>query len=69
MCLHINNEKTEDLTSDELKCLLKEIEKCSHSHAGPMMEMALYSGLRRGEMFRLQWNDINFDRGFIRCKK
>ena len=30
-----------------------------------MMLMALYSGMRRGEMFKLKFDDINFRRGFI----
>ncbi len=61
----VNNIKTEDLTPDELKRLLKAIAENNHPHAGPMMKLALYSGLRRGEMFKLQWRDIDFERGFI----
>jgi integrase len=29
------------------------------------MLMALYTGMRRGELFKLKWNDIDFERGFI----
>jgi len=29
------------------------------------MKMALFSGMRRGELFKLKWEDIDFDRGFI----
>ena len=29
------------------------------------MRMALFTGMRRGELFKLQWQDIDFDRGFI----
>ena len=32
------------------------------------MLTALYSGIRRGEMFKLQWKDIDFDRGFIHLR-
>ena len=28
--------------------------------------MALYTGMRRGELFKLRWKDIDFDRGVIR---
>ena len=28
--------------------------------------MALYTGMRRGELFKLKWEDVDFDRGFIR---
>jgi integrase len=64
----LNNEKTEDLTSDELKRLLKEISTSTHPQAGPMMQMALYSGIRRGEMFKLTWNDVKFNRGFVHIR-
>ncbi|WP_304511559.1 tyrosine-type recombinase/integrase [Desulfobacula sp.] len=30
-----------------------------------MMKMALYTGMRRGEMFKLQWKNVNLDTGFI----
>lgn len=64
----VNNLKTEDLTPKQLKKLLKVIEKDTHEQAGPMMLMALYTGMRRGEMFRLEWRDIDFDRGFIKLR-
>ena len=57
--------KTEDLTPVQLKALLTAIEKDTHEQAGNMMLMALYCGLRRGEMFKLQWSHIDFQRGFI----
>ena len=30
--------------------------------------MAIYTGMRRGELFKLQWQDIDFERGFIRAE-
>ena len=32
------------------------------------MLMALYTGMRRGELFRLKWQDIDFERGFIHIR-
>lgn len=61
----INNEKTEDLTDDQLVSLLTAIEEDTHPQAGDMMLMALYTGIRRGELFKLKWKHINFDREFI----
>ena len=61
----INNIKTEDLTREELKRLLQAISDDGNPVAGPMMLCALYTGLRRGSMFKLKWSDINFERSSI----
>ena len=61
----VNNITTEDLTPDQLKRLLNVIEEDAHPQAGAMMKLALYTGMRRGEMLRLKWKDIDFEKGFI----
>lgn len=64
----VDNIKTEDLDAAQLKKLLETIEKSKHPHAGQLMKMALFTGMRRGELFRLQWRDVDFDRGFIHLR-
>jgi integrase len=64
----VDNQKTEDLTEKQLKKLMKAIAADDHAQAGPMMLMALYTGMRRGEMFKLKWKDIDFERGFIHIR-
>lgn len=61
----VNNVKTEDLNPEQLKSLLKAIDKADHIQAANMMKLVLFTGLRRGEMFKLKWVDVNFDREFI----
>ena len=61
----VHNLRTEDLSPTQLKQLLNAIENDTHTHAGPLMLMVLYTGMRRGELFKLKWTDIDFDRGFI----
>jgi integrase len=61
----VSNEKTEDLNSDQVRSLLKAIEEDPHPQAGGMLKLALYTGMRRSEIFRLEWKDLDFDRGFI----
>jgi len=61
----VSNLKTEDLNPDQLSRLLEAIENDVHPDAGPMMKMALFTGMRRGEMFKLRWSNIDFDKGFI----
>ncbi len=62
------NTKTEDLNSKQLKRLLQVIEDDDHPQAGPLMKMALFTGMRRGELFKLKWDDVDFDRGFIHIR-
>ena len=64
----VNNLKTEFLTEDQLKALLKAIDEDPHPYAGALMKMALFTGMRRGELFKLQWADVDFERGFIRIR-
>jgi integrase len=59
------NLRTEDLTPDQLKNLLTAIENDTDTQAGDLMKLALYTGMRRGELFRLKWNDIDQNKGFI----
>ena len=64
----VNNLKTEDLTPEQLTRLLTAIDNDPHAHAGDMMKLALFTGMRRGEMFRLRWRDVDFERGFIHLR-
>jgi integrase len=65
----VNNVRTEDLTGEQLSALLAAIEQDSNIQAGNFMKMALFTGLRRGELFRLKWEDLDFDRGFIHLRE
>lgn len=64
----VNNEVTEDLTDEQLSNLLKAIDMDTHPQAGPMMKLALFTGMRRGELFKLKWQHIDFERGYILIK-
>ena len=64
----VDNQKTEDLNPEQLKNLLTAIDNSTDIEAGNIMRLALYTGMRRGEMFKLKWNDIDFQRGFIAIK-
>jgi len=61
----VNNIKTEILSGEQLTRLLRTIDEEPNSNASNMMKLVLYTGMRRSELFRLQWNDIDFERGFI----
>lgn len=65
----VDNAKTEDLTPDQLQALLRILDESENKQVANLMKMALYTGMRRGELFRLQWGDIDFERGFIRIRE
>jgi integrase len=64
----VNNIKTEFLTPRQINKLLQFIDSEPGKPGGAMMKLALYSGLRRGELFRLTWEDVDFRNSFIHVR-
>jgi integrase len=55
----------ENLNDDELKRLLAAIENDTNIDARGILKIALFTGLRRGEIFGLRWQDMDFHNGVI----
>jgi integrase len=64
----VNNVKTEDLSPEQLSSLMEAISQEYDLQASNFMRMAMFTGMRRGELFKLQWDDIDSDRGFIHIR-
>ena len=62
----VDNVKTEDLTKEQLNKLLKILFEYKNKNAANFMLMAYFTGLRRGELYRLQWEHINYEKRFIK---
>lgn len=59
-------QKNEDLTPAQMAMLLQVLDDEPNLAVANMMRLALsITGMRRGEMFKLQRDDIDFHRGFI----
>ena len=61
----INNQVTECLTQDEMKRLTCTLNQWNNQLAAMLVKFAIYTGLRRGELFNLQWDRVDLDGGWI----
>ncbi len=61
----LNNQTTEDLSPEQTKKLTEVLDAEEDQTAANVMRLALFTGMRRGEIFKLRWDDIDFRRGFI----
>ena len=64
----VNNIQTEDLTSEQIDKLLHVLNEESDIQAANLVRFALFTGMRRGEIFNLKWSDINFHKKIIRIR-
>lgn len=60
-----DNQKTEFLTDEELARLLEVLEEWPFRRNAAFVKFALFTGLRRGELFKLKWGDVNFEQGYV----
>ena len=57
------------LTKEEIRRLLLAAEESKARHLSPILVMALDTAMRRGEIFNLRWEDLDFERRAIQVKK
>ena len=61
----LNNQTTEDLSPQQIKKLIEVLDTDKDQTAANVMRLALFTGMRRGEIFKLKWENVDFRRGFI----
>lgn len=65
----VNNEKTEDVTEEQLSRLVAILVSTTDRDAADLMMIALASGMRHAEILRLSWEDVDYERGFITIRE
>jgi integrase len=64
----LDNQITEFLADNELRRLLDTLDKWPFKESAALVKFALFTGLRRGEIFKLSWDDVDYERGIITLK-
>lgn len=63
-----DNEKVEYLTPEETERFLTALKTHSNQEASRMLKLAYFTAMRRGEIFKLQDNDLDFHFNLIRIR-
>lgn len=61
----VDNQKTEVLTDDQLQRFLKALDEEEDQDAAALMRLALVTGMRKGALIALRWEDCDFERNII----
>ncbi|TVQ96332.1 MAG: site-specific integrase [Desulfovibrionales bacterium] len=61
----VKNLKTEYLDRPEVDRLLSAMERCEDWRPVAVLKIAMLTGMRRGEILKLQWRDLDLERGFV----
>jgi len=59
------NDRVRFLEEDEIKKLLD----VSPSYLSNLIKGAIFTGLRKGDLFNLKWSDVNLERGFLNYRE
>jgi len=65
----LDNLRTEFLSDEEADRLLKTLAEWPCRESAAFVKFTLYTGLRRSELFKLTWNDVDFNRGMITLRE
>jgi len=61
----VHNQVVEMLSDDEARRLLEVLDAEENIQVANLLKLAMFTGLRRGSLFRLQWANIDFERKSI----
>jgi integrase len=59
--LKVNNARSRRLSEEEYHSLMQAVEETRNDLIKPLMNFAIETGMRRGEILRLEWADIDYE--------
>jgi integrase len=65
----LDNHVTEFLRDDEVVRLLQTLERWACRLSAAFVKFTLLTGMRRGELFKLTWDDVDFERGMVTLRE
>jgi integrase len=65
----ISNTRKEALTPEECRQLLKACQQGRNPYLYAMVTLAIFTGMRKGEISNLRWENIDFDKNLIHLKE
>ncbi len=66
--IHVDGEKTEVLTDEQMRRLLEALDAEPDQDAAALMRLAMVTGMRKGALLALKWEDCDFERSIIRLR-
>jgi len=61
----VDNQIIETLNREELNRLIKALNESDDIQVAHLMKLALFTGMRKGELLKLKWSDVDYDGGLI----
>jgi integrase len=65
----LDNDRTEFMQDGEVSRLLKTLEAWPCRVSAAFVKFTLLTGMRRGELFKLTWDDVDFERGMVTLRE
>lgn len=64
----VYNQKDDCLTIEQLGRVIETLDQMNDQNIADLIRLAMFTGMRRGELLKLQWNDVDFENNLIHIR-